>query len=57
MSLSFVLVPAASWFVFGETLGHANILGAGFYNDWRGVRDPVTQTISILLQATNENTR
>jgi len=27
MSLSFVLVPAASWVVFGETLGRANVLG------------------------------
>ena len=27
ISLSFVLVPAASWLVFGETLGRANILG------------------------------
>ncbi len=30
MSLSFVLVPAASWFVFGETLGSANMLGLVF---------------------------
>ena len=27
MSLSFVLVPAASWAVFGETLGRGNVLG------------------------------
>ena len=27
MSLSFVLVPAASWLVFGETLGRGNLLG------------------------------
>ena len=27
MSLSFVLVPVASWVVFGETLGRANVLG------------------------------
>ena len=27
MSLSFVLVPAASWVVFGETLGRADVLG------------------------------
>jgi drug/metabolite transporter (DMT)-like permease len=30
MSLSFVLVPAASWFVFGETLDRTNVLGLGF---------------------------
>jgi drug/metabolite transporter (DMT)-like permease len=27
MSLSFVLVPLASWMVFGETLGRVNVLG------------------------------
>ena len=30
ISLSFVLVPAASWIVFGETLDRANFLGLGF---------------------------